>query len=55
METRFEADGTGTLVTMRMTLPDEATRKRMRSTGMEGWKPATNAWRGWSAPVAGGE
>lgn len=35
IETRFEADGTGTLMTMRMTLPDEATRKRMLSTGME--------------------
>lgn len=35
IETRFDADGTGTLMTMRMTLPDEATRKRMLSTGME--------------------
>lgn len=35
IETRFEADGTGTLMTMRMTLPDEATRKLMLSTGME--------------------
>jgi uncharacterized protein YndB with AHSA1/START domain len=35
IETRFEADGTGTLMTMRMTLPDEATRKRMLSSGME--------------------
>ena len=35
VETRFEADGSGTLMTMRMTLPDEATRKAMLSTGME--------------------
>jgi len=33
--TTFIADGTGTLMTMRMTLPDEATRKAMLSTGME--------------------
>jgi hypothetical protein len=35
VETRFEADGTGTLLTMRMTLPDVETRTRMLSTGME--------------------
>lgn len=35
IETRFEADGTGTLMTMRMTLPDEATRSAMLTTGME--------------------
>ncbi|MBS0297846.1 MAG: SRPBCC domain-containing protein [Proteobacteria bacterium] len=35
VETRFEPDGSGTLMTMRMTLPDEATRKAMLSTGME--------------------
>lgn len=35
IETRFEVDGPGTLMTMRMTLPDEATRKRMLATGME--------------------
>lgn len=35
VETRFEPDGAGTLMTMRMTLPDEATRKAMLSTGME--------------------
>ena len=33
--TMFTADGSGTLMTMRMTLPDEATRKAMLSTGME--------------------
>jgi len=33
--TTFEADGTGTLMTMRMTLPDEKTRAAMLATGME--------------------
>jgi uncharacterized protein YndB with AHSA1/START domain len=36
IESRFDADGTGTLMTMRMTLPDAATRKAMLQTGMEG-------------------
>jgi uncharacterized protein YndB with AHSA1/START domain len=35
IETRFEADGTGTLMTMRMTLPDSKTRAMMLATGME--------------------
>jgi len=35
VETRFEADGTGTLMTMRMTVPDSATREAMLATGME--------------------
>jgi uncharacterized protein YndB with AHSA1/START domain len=35
VETQFEADGSGTLMTMRMTLPDEQTRKAMLATGME--------------------
>lgn len=35
VETRFEADGKGTLMTMRMTLPDAATREAMLATGME--------------------
>jgi uncharacterized protein YndB with AHSA1/START domain len=35
VETRFEPDGTGTLMTMRMTLPDAETRTMMLSTGME--------------------
>ena len=35
VETRFEAEGSGTLMTMRMTLPDEATRAAMLATGME--------------------
>ena len=35
IETRFEADGAGTLMTMRMTLPDAATRAAILATGME--------------------
>jgi uncharacterized protein YndB with AHSA1/START domain len=35
IETSFEPDGTGTLMTMRMTLPDVETRSRMLSSGME--------------------
>jgi uncharacterized protein YndB with AHSA1/START domain len=35
VETRFDPDGTGTLMTMRMTLPDEQTRSAMLATGME--------------------
>lgn len=35
VETRFDPDGTGTLMTMRMTLPDEQTRAAMLATGME--------------------
>ena len=35
IETRFEADGDGTLMTMRMTLPDAATRAQMLATNME--------------------
>jgi len=34
IETRFDADGAGTLMTMRMTLPDAATRAKMLETGM---------------------
>lgn len=35
VETRFDTDGTGTLMTMRMTLPDAQTRAAMLATGME--------------------
>jgi uncharacterized protein YndB with AHSA1/START domain len=35
VETTFESDGAGTLMTMRMTLPDGETRARMLETGME--------------------
>lgn len=34
IETRFEPHGTGTQMTMRMTLPDAATRKAMLDSGM---------------------
>ena len=33
--TTFEKDGTGTLMTMRMTLPDATTREAMLKSGME--------------------
>jgi uncharacterized protein YndB with AHSA1/START domain len=35
VETRFDPDGAGTLMTMRMTLPDAQTRDAMLATGME--------------------
>jgi len=35
VETKFEAEGTGTRMTIRMTLPDSKTRAAMLSTGME--------------------
>lgn len=35
IETIFEADGAGTLMTMRMTLPDAKTRDAVLATGME--------------------
>jgi uncharacterized protein YndB with AHSA1/START domain len=35
IETTFEKDGTGTLMTMRMTLPDSEARTVMLATGME--------------------
>ncbi len=35
VETTFEPDGDGTLMTIRMTLPDEKTRAGMLATGME--------------------
>ena len=34
-ETTFERDGDGTVMTMRMTLPDAETRKQMLASGME--------------------
>lgn len=34
VETTFTADGPGTLMVMRMTLPDQATREAMLATGM---------------------
>jgi len=41
IETRFEADGDGTLMTMRMTLPDEKSRAAMLASGMEGGMEAS--------------
>jgi uncharacterized protein YndB with AHSA1/START domain len=35
IETSFDADGAGTLMTMRMTLPDAQTRATMLASGME--------------------
>jgi len=35
VETRFEPDGTGTRMTMRMTLPNSETRAAMLASGME--------------------
>jgi hypothetical protein len=35
VETRFDPDGSGTLMTMRMTLPEAETRAAMLATGME--------------------
>jgi uncharacterized protein YndB with AHSA1/START domain len=35
IETTFERDGDGTLLTLHMTLPDEKTRAAMLATGME--------------------
>jgi uncharacterized protein YndB with AHSA1/START domain len=35
VETTFDPDGSGTLMTMRITLPDSKTRAQMLATGME--------------------
>ena len=43
VETRFDSDGSGTLMTVRMTLPDAATRAAMLATGMEGGMEASYA------------
>jgi uncharacterized protein YndB with AHSA1/START domain len=41
VETTFDPDGTGTLMTIRMTLPDSETRQRMIASGMEhGMEPS---------------
>lgn len=51
--TTFTAEGSGTLMTMRMTLPDAETRKAMLATGMAHGMEASYArlervsgWRG---------
>lgn len=41
VETRFVPEGTGTFMTMRMTLPDGQTRAAMLSSGMEGGMEAS--------------
>ena len=41
VETRFDAEGDGTLMTIRMTLPDAQTRAAMLATGMEGGMEAS--------------
>jgi uncharacterized protein YndB with AHSA1/START domain len=41
IETRFDADGNGTLMTMRMTLPSAEARAAMLATGMEGGMEAS--------------
>ena len=43
VETRFEPDGDGTLMTLRMTLPDAATRTAMLASGMEHGMEASDA------------
>jgi uncharacterized protein YndB with AHSA1/START domain len=43
VETRFVADGEGTLMTLRMTLPDVQTRATMLATGMESGMEASYA------------
>lgn len=43
VETLFEADGAGTLMTMLMTLPDAETRAAMLATGMESGMEASYA------------
>ncbi|MCK1640262.1 SRPBCC domain-containing protein [Bradyrhizobium sp. 157] len=43
VETNFSPDGTGTLMTMRMTLPDAQTRATMLATGMEDGMEASYA------------
>jgi uncharacterized protein YndB with AHSA1/START domain len=41
IETTFQPDGDGTLMTIRMTLPDTQTRAQMLSSGMEGGMEAS--------------
>ena len=43
IETTFEANGSGTLMTMRMTLPDAKTREMLLATGMENGMEASYA------------
>ena len=54
VETTFTADGRGTLMVMRMSLPDAATRKAMLATGMDKGMEASYARlervSNWKAP-----
>jgi uncharacterized protein YndB with AHSA1/START domain len=54
VETTFTAEGGGTLMVMRMSLPDAATRKAMLATGMEHGMEASYArlerLSNWKAP-----
>jgi uncharacterized protein YndB with AHSA1/START domain len=54
VETTFTADGRGTLMVMRMSLPDAATRKAMLATGMDQGMEASYArlerLSNWKAP-----
>ena len=54
VETTFTAEGSGTLMVMRMSLPDAATRKAMLATGMEHGMEASYArlerLSNWKAP-----
>jgi uncharacterized protein YndB with AHSA1/START domain len=54
VETTFTADGRGTLMVMRMSLPDAATRKAMLATGMDRGMEASYArlerLSNWKAP-----
>jgi uncharacterized protein YndB with AHSA1/START domain len=43
VETTFEPDGTGTMMTIRMTLPDAKTREGMLASGMESGMEASYA------------
>lgn len=52
VETRFEPDGSGTLMTIRMTLPDTQTRAAMLSTGMENGMEASYVRLEGMLPVA---
>jgi uncharacterized protein YndB with AHSA1/START domain len=46
IETTFEANGTGTLMTMRMTLPNAETgRPCSQAAWKRAWKPATGGWK----------
>jgi uncharacterized protein YndB with AHSA1/START domain len=47
VETRFDADGEGTFLTVRMTLPDAQTRTAMLATGMERGMEASYARLEW--------